>query len=30
VLVVILGVVLSFGWTAILVWIVWDLIDLTT
>jgi hypothetical protein len=28
--VVILGVVLSFGWTAILVWVVWGLIDLTT
>ena len=28
--VVILGVVLSFGWTAILVWAVWGLIDLTT
>jgi len=28
--VVILGVVLSFSWTAILVWIVWGLIDLTT
>jgi hypothetical protein len=29
-LMVILGVVLSFGWTAILVWVVWGLIDLTT
>jgi hypothetical protein len=28
--VVILGVVLSFGWMAILVWVVWGLIDLTT
>jgi hypothetical protein len=28
--VVILGVLLSFGWTAILVWVLWDLIDLTT
>jgi hypothetical protein len=28
--VVILGVVLSFGWTALLVWVVWGLIDLTT
>jgi hypothetical protein len=28
--VVILGVVLSFGWTTILVWVVWGLIDLTT
>jgi hypothetical protein len=28
--VVILGVVLSFGWTAMLIWVVWGLIDLTT
>jgi hypothetical protein len=27
---VILGVVLSFGWTAMLIWVVWGLIDLTT
>jgi hypothetical protein len=28
--VVILGVVRSFGWTGILIWLVWGLIDLTT
>jgi hypothetical protein len=28
--VVVLGVLLSFGWTAVLVWVVWGLIDLTT